>query len=63
MNMESRLVVARRRGERGGWMGVWGWWIQTVTFGMHGQWAPTIQHRELYMIESLCYMTEIEETL
>ena len=21
---------------------VWSWWIQTVIFGMDGQWAPTL---------------------
>ena len=39
-DMESRLVVAGGGGEWGkewdGW-GVWGWWIQTVAFGMDGQ--------------------------
>ena len=40
MDMESRLVIARRRGgEWDGWQ-IWGWWIQTITFGMDGQWAP-----------------------
>ena len=41
----------------------WGWWIQTVTFEMDGQWGPTVQHRELYAIGLLCYKTEIEEAL
>ena len=27
----------------GGW-GVWVWWIQSVTFGMDGQWGPTMWH-------------------
>ena len=43
--------------------GVWGWWMQTVMSGMVGQWGPTVQHRELRRIGSLCYLTEIEETL
>ena len=34
-----------------------------VTFGMRGQWGPTVQHGELYVIGSLCCTTEIEETL
>ena len=37
--------------------------MQTVTFGMNGLWGPTVQHRELCVIGSLCYTTEIEETL
>lgn len=27
--------------------GVWGWWMQTETFGMDGHWVPTVQHRKL----------------
>ena len=30
---DCRLVVARGRE----WDGVWGWWSQTITFGMDGQ--------------------------
>ena len=66
MVMERRLVVAR--GEGGGrreWdeWGVWNWWIQTVIFGMDGQWSPTIQYGELCVIGSLCCTIEVEETL
>ena len=56
-------------GCQGGWgrewdgRGVWDWWIQTVKFGMDGQWAPTVQHRELCVIGSLCCTAEIEKTL
>ena len=42
-------------------LGIWG--MQTVTFGMDGQWDPTVQHREMYVIASLCCPTELEETL
>ena len=36
-DIESRLVVLRGVvREWDGW-GVWGWWMQTVTFGMDGQ--------------------------
>ena len=42
---------------------VWGLGMQTVTFGMDGQWGPTAQHREFGAIGSLCCTTEIEETL
>ena len=42
-------------------------WIKrqpdAVTFGMDGQWGPTVQHKELCMIKSFCCTTEIEETL
>ena len=40
--------------ERDGW-GVWGWWMQIVTFRMDGQWGPTIQHRKLCMPGSLLH--------
>ena len=43
--------------------GVCSWWMQTVKFGMDGQWNATIQHRELCMTGSLCCTTEIKETL
>ena len=38
MALESRFVVARGGGARewDGW-GIWGWWMQTFTFGMDGQ--------------------------
>ena len=29
---------------------VWGWWRQTVTLGMDGQWGPTVEQRELCVI-------------
>ena len=44
-------------------MGSLGLWMQTVTFGMDGQWAPTVQHRELHVIGSICCTGEIEKTL
>ena len=50
MAMGSKLVVARGWGEeRGSGMDgeFWGWWMQTVTFGMNKQWGPTVQHRKL----------------
>ena len=54
MAKESRLVVLRGQA-------VLGFWIQTVIFGMGGQWGPTVQHRELCVTGSLCCTTEIEE--
>ena len=60
---ESRHLVPRREGREGDeWM-VYGFVMQTIIFGMDGQWGPTVQHRALCMIGSLCYTTEIEETL
>ena len=40
-----------------------GGWMQTVIFGMDGQWDTTVQHREMCVIGSLCCTTEIDETL
>ena len=37
--------------------------MQTVIFGMDGQWDPTVQHREMCVIGSLSCTTELEETL
>ena len=48
MGMKSRLVVFRGEEEgKSEWdrWGIWDWWMQTVAFGMDGQWGPTIQHR------------------
>ena len=47
-----------------GWMGIWGdFWMQTVIFGMGGQWDPTVCHREMCVIGSLYYATELDKTL
>ena len=37
--IENRLVVAKREGEGVALMGSLAFWIQTVTFGMDGQWG------------------------
>ena len=37
--------------------------MQTVTFGMDGQWDLTVQHREMCVIGSLCCATELDEAL
>ena len=53
-----KIATYHRRGEqtcgcqRGGgreWNGSeeWGWWMQTVIFGMNDQWGPIVHHREL----------------
>ena len=45
---ESRLVVPRRQGRENGMDGQFrGFGMQTIIFGMDGQWGPTVQHREL----------------
>ena len=64
MAKKNRLEVPK--GERGGigmdrHLGVF--WMQTVIFGMDGQWDLTVQHREMYVIGSLCCTTELVETL
>ena len=46
-------------------MGIWWWgggWMQTVVFGMDGQWDPSVQHKEMGVIGSLCRTTELDET-
>ena len=67
MAKESRLGMPRgKRGRRGmdGHLGVLVFfWMQTVVFGMDGQWGPTVQNREQCVIESLCCTTKLEETL
>ena len=50
-------------GAGSGMYGELSFWMQIVTFGMDGQWGPTIQHRELCVIGSFRCTTEIEETL
>ena len=60
---ESRLWFLEGSGRKGDGWAVQGLEMQTVMFGMHGQWNPTIQHRELCVIGSLCCRAEIEETL
>lgn len=60
---ERRLMVPRREGSEWDGQGVWGFGIQTVSFGMDVKWGPTVQHRELCVIGSLCCTTEIVETL
>ena len=47
-----------------GWMGILGVFeMQTVIFGMDGQWDPTVQHRKMCVIGSFCCKTELDETL
>ena len=61
IDMESRFVVDG--GEGVGWMESLGLADTNYTFGMYGQKAYNVQHRELYVIGSLWCTTEIEETL
>ena len=54
------------QGEKGREWDRWafgGFWMQTVIFGMDGQWDPTVQHREMCVTGSLCCTTELDETL
>ena len=37
--------------------------MQTASFGMGGQRDPTVWHREMCVIGSLCCTTEFDETL
>ena len=62
MAIERRFGVAGGGREWDGW-GVWGWWMQTVTFGMDRQWGPIIQPGELHISVSFCCTTEIKETM
>ena len=57
MDKESKLVVPGGRGEPEGWMGSLGFWMQTSICGMGRQQGPTVQHRELCVIVSLCCTT------
>ena len=58
------LGFPRGKGKGVGWMGILGaFWMQTVIFGMDGQWDPTGQHREMCVIGSLCCTTELDKTL
>ena len=60
----SDLGLPRGKGKGMGWMIILGVWeMQTVIFGMDGQWDPTVQHRELCVIGSFCCTTELDKTL
>jgi len=61
---EEKTGFPRGKGERVGWMGILRvFWVQTVIFGMDGQWDPTVQHREMCVVGSLCGTIEFDETL
>ena len=60
---ENRLRVPRGERKCDGWA-FWGVFLmQTVKFGMDGQWDHTVQHIEMCVIGSLCCTTELDETL
>ena len=65
------MAKKNRLGAPGGgkgreWEG-WAFWgflgIETVISGVDGQWDPTVQHRGMCVIGSLCCTTELDETL
>ena len=53
-NWVSNAIPQRRKVTFGQvWEGrdglvVWDWHMQTVVYGMIGQWGPAVEHRELY---------------
>ena len=56
--------LGRGKGEVVGEMGILGFWgMPTLISGMERQWDPTVQHREMCVIGSLCCTTELDETL
>ena len=58
------MEFPRGRGEGVGWMGILGAsWLQTIIFGMVGEWNSTVQHREMCVIGSLCCTTKLEVVL
>ena len=64
MAKESRLRVSKGKREgtvMDGHLG--GVWMQTVIFGMDGQWNHTVLKREMCVIGSLCCTRERDETL
>ena len=65
MARRSRLGVPKGKRGGSGMDGHFGgfFWMQIVVFGMDGQWDSTVQHREMYVIASLCCTTELDKTL
>ena len=63
MAKESRLSFPGEEGREWDGQALLGFWMQTVKLGMDGQWGPTLQHRELCVIGSLCCTTELGGTL
>ena len=49
IDIENRLVVAKGEEGKGvGWTGIWG--LVDANYYMYKQWAPTVQHRGLYLV-------------
>ena len=65
MTKKSRLGNSKGESGRSGMDKHFGgfFWMQTVVFGMDGQWDSTVQHREMCVIGSICCKTELDETL
>ena len=51
--------------KRVGWMSILGFWGCKLLdlHGMDGQWDPTVEHREMCVIGSICCTTGLDETL
>ena len=55
MNLSSGQRQTHRHGEqtygcqgrREGGLEAWGWWMQTIAFGVDEQWGPTVESRDL----------------
>ena len=64
-NGQGEQTCGSQGGSKMGWGGwaVWAFYMQTLIFGMDGQWGPTVQHRKMCVLGSLCCTIEIEKTL
>ena len=60
---EADLGLPQGREEGVGWTGSLGLGHANCNIWNNGQWAPTVQHRELGVTESLGCTTATEETL
>ena len=49
MDIESRLMVPKGKGEGVGWTGNLQL-IETIAFGIDKQWDPAVYHLELYLV-------------
>ena len=47
MDLENRLMVGKGEWDR---LGIWGYQMQTIAFGVDKQWDPAVQPWELYVV-------------